>query len=226
MPSQLRLEFVLRLCPPSASPQQGGSPDEDEEEKANDDEEPGGDGDEGKLRVQAVDGEQVEEEDDVGWHPSQVDVEETCCLFCLLQGAADDKEVGPGKEEAREEEIFFRGNLVSSQVILHTVNPQEARNCEEDGEVDDKDNAQEEEESVEAEDDDGQGDRSDVEDPAGEEEGKESTEILDKLDLLFQPLLQLLATGCRLLLFLCVVEGEQFCTDFDHHQETHLEENK
>ena len=226
LPSQLRLEFVLRLCPPSASPQQGGSPDEDEEEKANDDEEPGGDGDEGKLRVQAVDGEQVEEEDDVGWHPSQVDVEETCCLFCLLQGAADDKEVGPGKEEAREEEIFFRGNLVSSQVILHTVNPQEARNCEEDGQVDDKDNAQEEE-GVEFDNDDGQGDRPDVEEPAGEEDGKESTEVLDKLNLGLHRLLQFLATCCGLLLLLlCVVEGEQFCTDFDHHQETHLEECK
>ena len=155
--------------------------------------------------------EQVEEEDDVGRHPSQMDVEETCCLFRLLQGAADDEEVGPGKEEAGEERILnlLRENLVRSQVIPHTVNPQEARNCEEDGEVDDKDNAQEEE-GVKFDDDDGQGDRPDVEDPAGEEDWKESTEVLDKLNLGLHRLLQLLATGCGLLLLFCVVEGEQF----------------
>ena len=205
------MEFVLRLCPPSASPQQGGSPDEDEEEKANDDEEPGGDGNEGKLRVQAMDREQVEEEDDVGRHPSQMDVEETCSLVLLLQGTADNEEVGPGKEKADEERILnlVRKNLVRSQMIPHTATPQEARSCEEDGKVDDKDNGQEEE-GVKAEDDDGQGDRPDVEDPAGEEDRKESTEVLDKLNLGLHSLLQLLTTGCGLLLLFSVVEGEQF----------------
>ena len=43
------------------------------------------------------------------------------------------------------------------------------------------------------EDDDGQGDRADVEDPAGEEEGEEGAEGLDKVDLVLQGLLELLA---------------------------------
>ena len=179
-----------------------------------------------------MDGEQVEEEDDVGRHPCQLDVEETCCHLhlCLLQGAAEDEEVGPGKEEAGEERILnlvlVRENLVRIQVIPHTLDPQEARNCEEDGQVDDKGNAQEEE-GVEAEDDDGQGYCPDVEDPAGEENGKESAECLDKLNLFLHRLLQLLATGRGLLLLLFfLVEGEQLRTDLDHHQETNLKERK
>ena len=76
------------------------------------------------------------------------------------------------------------------------------------------------------EDDDGQGDRADVEDSAGEEEGKERAEGLDELNFLLQRLLHLLATGCRLLLLFDVVEGEQLCTDLDHNQETHLHEKQ
>ena len=44
------------------------------------------------------------------------------------------------------------------------------------------------------EDDDGQGDRADVEDPAGEEEGEEGAEGLDKVDLVLQGLLELLTS--------------------------------
>jgi len=97
--------------------------------------------------------------------------------------------------------------LLWIQAISHTVDSQEARNCDEDGEVDEEDNAKEEE-GVEAEYNDGKGDRSNVEDPAGEEDGKESTEVLDKLNFLLHRLLQLLATGCGLLLLFGVVEGE------------------
>ena len=175
-------------------------------------------------------GEQVEEEDDVGRHSRQLDVEEARCHLHLglLQGAAEDEEVGPGEEEAGEERILklvlVQENLVRIQVIPHAVDPQEARNCEEDGQVDDKSNAQEEE-GVEAEDDDGQGYRPDVEDPAGEEDGKESAECLDKLNLFLHRLLQLLAAGLGLLLLLFfLVEGEQLRTDLDHYQETHLKE--
>ena len=72
------------------------------------------------------------------------------------------------------------------------------------------------------EDDDGQGDRADVEDPAGEEEGEEGAEGLDKVDLVLQGLLELLAAGCWLLLLLLVVEGQQLCANLDRHQEAHL----
>ena len=72
-------------------------------------------------------------------------------------------------------------------------------------------------------DDDGQGDRADVEDSAGEEERKERAEGLDKVNLLLHSLRELLATGCGLLLLVEVVEGEQLGTDLDHHQETYLE---
>ena len=76
------------------------------------------------------------------------------------------------------------------------------------------------------EDDDGQGDRADVEDPAGEEEGEEGAEGLDKVDLVLQGLPEPLAACGGLLLLLLVVEGEQLGADLDHHQEAHLGERK
>jgi len=120
-----------------------------------------------------------------------------------------------------QERIFLiRGDLVLVQVFPYTGNPEEARNQQEDGEVDQEGDAQEEE-GVKVEDDDGQRDRADVEDPAGEEEGEEGAEGLDKVDLVLQVLPEPLAAGGGLLLLLLVVEGEQLGADLDHHQETH-----
>ena len=68
----------------------------------------------------------------------------------------------------------------------------------------------------------GQGDGADVEDPAGEEEGEEGAEGLDKVDLVLQGLPEPLAACGGLLLLLLVVEGEQLGADLDHHQEAHL----
>ena len=161
-----------------------------------------------------MDGEQVEEKDGVGQHSCQLDQEKTCrhLHFCLFQGAAEDEEVCPGKEETGEERIanifLVRENLVPIQVFPHAVNLEEGRNRQEDCEVDDKGNGQKEE-GVEAEDDDGHGYRPNVEDSTCEKEGKESTECLEKLNLFPQGVLQLLATGCRMLLFFrYIVEGD------------------
>ena len=175
-----------------------------------------------------MDGEQVEEEDDVGQDSCQLDVEEACrhLHLRLLQGAAEDEEVGPGEEEAGQERILnlflLREDIVLIPIFSHTADLEKARNDEEDGEVDDEGDGQEEE-GVEAEDNDGQGYRPDVEDSAGEEERKERAEGLDKVNLLLNSLLELLTTCCRLLLLVEVVEGEQLGTDLDHHQETYLE---
>ena len=145
-------------------------------------------------------GEQVEEKDGVGQYPCQLDEKKTCrhLHFCLFQGAAEDEEVCPGKEETGEERVanifLVRENLLPIQVFPHAVNLEEGRNRQEDCEVDDKGNGQEEE-GVEAEDDDGHRYRSNVEDSTSEEEGKESTECLEKLNLFPQGVLQLLATG-------------------------------
>ena len=81
-------------------------------------------------------GEEVEEEDGVGDHSGHLDVEETGLLLHpgLLQGAAQDEQVGPGKEDADQERIFLiRGNLVLVHVFLDTGNPEKARNQLEDG---------------------------------------------------------------------------------------------
>ena len=105
-----------------------------------------------------MDGEEVEEEDGVGDHPGHLDVEEAGLLLHpgLLQGAAQDEQVGPGKEDADQERIFLiRGDLVLVQVSPDAGNPEEARNQQEDGEVDQEGDAQEEE-GVIVEDDDGQ----------------------------------------------------------------------
>ena len=118
-------------------------------------------------------GEQVEEEYDVGRHPRQLDVEETCCHLHLglFQGAAEDEEVGPGEEEAGQERILnlflLREDIVLIPIFSHTADLEKARNDEEDGEVDDEGDGQEEE-GVEAEDNDGQGYRPNVEDPTGQ----------------------------------------------------------
>ena len=172
-----------------------------------------------------MDGEEVEKEDGVGDHPGHLDVEEAGLLLHpgLLQGAAQDEQVGPGKEDADQERIFFsRGGFVLVQVFPDAGKPEQARNQQEDGEVDQEGDAQEVE-GVKVEDDDGQGDRADVEDPAGEEEGEEGAEGLDKVDLVLQGFLELLAAGSGLLpLLLLVVEGQQLCADLDHHQEAHL----
>ena len=175
-----------------------------------------------------MDREQVEEEDDVGQDSCQLDVEEACrhLHLRLLQGAAEDEEVGPGEEEAGQERILnlflLREDIVLIPIFSHTADLEKARNDEEDGEVDDEGDGQEEE-GVEAEDNDGQGYRPNVEDSAGEEEREERAEGLDKVNLLLHSLLELLATCCRLLLLFGVVEGEQLGTDLDHHQETYLE---
>ena len=171
-----------------------------------------------------MDVEEVEEEDGVGDHPGHLDIEEADLLLHhgLLQGAAQDEEVGPGKEDADQERIFLiRGDLVLVQVAPDAGYPEEARSQQEDGEVDQEGDAQEVE-GVKVEDDDGQGDRADVEDPAGEEEGEEGAEGLDKVHLVLQGPLELLAAGGGLLLLLLVVEGEQLGADLDHHQEAHL----
>ena len=105
-----------------------------------------------------MDGEQVEEKDGVGQHPRQLDEEKTCrhLHFCLFQGAAEDEEVGPGKEDTDQERIFLiRGDLVLVQVAPDAGYPEEARSQQEDGEVDQEGDAQEEE-GVIVEDDDGQ----------------------------------------------------------------------
>ena len=172
-----------------------------------------------------MDEEEVEEEDGVGDHPGHLDIEEADLLLHhgLLQGAAQDEEVGPGKEDADQERIFLIwGDLVLVQVSPDAGNPEEARDQQEDGEVDQEGDAQEVE-GVKVEDDDGQGDRADVEDSAGEEEGEEGAEGLNKVDLVLQGLLELLAAGGGLLLLLLlVVEGQQLCANLDHHQEAHL----
>ena len=82
-------------------------------------------------------------------------------------------------------------------------------------------NDAQEEEPVKVEDDDGQGDRADVEDPAGEEEAENGAEGLDKVDLVLQGLLELLAAGGGLLFFLLVVEGEQLGADLDQGGSVH-----
>ena len=93
-----------------------------------------------------MDGEEVEEEDDVGDHPGHLDVEEAGLLLHpgLLQGAAQDEQVGPGKEDADQERIFFsRGGFVLVQVFPDAGKPEQARNQQEDGEVDQEGDAQE-----------------------------------------------------------------------------------
>ena len=95
-----------------------------------------------------MDREEVEEEDGVGDHPGHLDVEEAGLLLHpgLHQRAAQDEQVGPGKEDADQERIFLiRGDLVLVQVFPYTGNPEEARNQQEDGEVDQEGDAQEEE---------------------------------------------------------------------------------
>ena len=116
-----------------------------------------------------MDGEQVEEEDDVGQDSCQLDVEEACrhLHLRLLQGAAEDEEVCPGEEDAGQERILnvflVRENLVLVPIFPHTADLEEARNHEEDGEVDDKGDSQEEE-GVKVEDNNGQGYRPYVDD--------------------------------------------------------------
>ena len=108
-------------------PEQGGFPDEDKEENTNDDEEGGDDGDKGELGLESMDGEEVEEEDGVGDHPGHLDVEEAGLLLHpgLLQGAAQDEQVGPGKEDADQERIFFsRGGFVLVQVFPDAGKPE------------------------------------------------------------------------------------------------------
>ena len=119
-------------------PEQRGLPDEEEVDSAHDDEEGGDDSDKGELRLEPVDGEEVEEEDGVGDHPGHLDIEEADLLLHhgLLQGAAQDEEVGPGKEDADQERIFLiQGDLVLVQVFPDAGQPEEARNQQEDGEV-------------------------------------------------------------------------------------------
>ena len=92
--------FLKRVC--LHLPEQRGLPDEEEVDSANNDEEGGDDGHKGELGLEPVDGEEVKEEDGVGDHPGHLDVEEAGLLLHprLLQGAAQDEQVGPGKEDA------------------------------------------------------------------------------------------------------------------------------
>ena len=102
--------------------------------------------------------------------------------------------------------FLIRGDLVLVHVFPDAGNPEKARNQQEDGEVDQQGDAREVE-GDKVEDGDGQRDHADDEDPAGEKEGEEGKEGLDKVDLVLQGLLELLAAGGGLLLLL-VVEGE------------------
>ena len=119
---------VSQFCVANISfPEQGRFPDEDKEENTNNDEEGGDDGDKGELGLESMDGEEVEEEDVVGDHPGHLDVEEAGLLLHpgLLQRAAQDEQVGPGKEDADQERIFFsRGGLVLVQVFPNAGKPE------------------------------------------------------------------------------------------------------
>ena len=68
-------------------------------------------------------------------------------------------------------------------------------------------NDAQEEEPVKVEDGDDQRDRADVEDATGEEEADNGAEGLDKVDLVLQGLLELLAAGDGLPLLLLLVCG-------------------
>ena len=106
-------------------PEQVGLPDEEKLDSAN--REVGDDGHKGELGLKPMDGEKVEEEDGVGDHPGHLDVEEAGLLLHpgLLQGAAQDEKVGPGKEDADQERISFsRGGFVLVQVFPDAGKPE------------------------------------------------------------------------------------------------------